>query len=219
MVYAKIIKLRSEFRSLTLPKLVWARKEGREREGRGKRGRKEGKTGGREGRTREGSLEEGPPGVYPSLGAVQTLHRRHRQEQASAGTRRNNFQCSTSLGKLPVFWRVLCRTVRCPVKAMVPVSHPSRSLCRAAPPILTLDVPLGLPQPAGHQHMGCDTLERVLLKHCCCRRRRSLDPMRLRGRTPAQGPAAPKCEPVPDQQSNPPAQGPTDPCRMLKVIV
>lgn len=141
---------------------------------------------------REGSLEEGSPAVYPSLGVVQTLHRRHRQEQANAGTQWNKLLCNTFLGKLSVFWRVLCRTVRCPVTAMVPVSHPSHSLCRAAPPILTLDVPLGLPQPAGHQHMGCDTLERVLLKRCCCRRRSSLDPMRLRGRTPAPGSGCPK---------------------------
>ncbi|CAN0474051.1 unnamed protein product [Rangifer tarandus platyrhynchus] len=127
-----------------------------------------------------------------SRGRKPTLHRRHRRGRANAGTQRNKFLRSTSLGKRSVFWRVLCRTVRCPVTATVPVSHPSHSLCRAAPPILTLDVPLGLPQPAGHQRMSCDTLERVLLKRRCCRRRSSLDPMRLRGRTPAPGSGCPK---------------------------
>ena len=61
-----------------------------EREGRGKRGRKEGKNGGTEGRTRKRSLEEESPVVYPRLGLVQTLHRRRWQKRANAGHRGTN---------------------------------------------------------------------------------------------------------------------------------
>lgn len=190
---------------------MWARKEGRDREGgegeERKEGRKEWRDRGKDkekvlgGRVTSGLCPSRACPDTPQATSAETSHRRTREQIA--------VQCCASLGKLSMFWRVLCQTVRRTVTAKVLVSHPSHHLRRAAPPILTLDMPLGLPQPARHQHMGCDTLERVLLKHCCCWRR-SLDPMRLRGHTPAPGSSCPNVQASPCQTSKG-TLSPTDP--------
>lgn len=182
---------------------MWARKEGRDREGgeeeeRKERRRKEWRERGKDKeKVLGGSVTVGSS---PSRGCPDTPQETSAETSQRSTREQIAVQHRASLGKLSMFWRVLCQTVRCTVTVMVLVSHPSHDLCRAAPPILTLDVPLGLPQPARHQHVGCDTLERVLLKHCCCWRR-SLDPMRLRGHTPAPGSSCPSVQASPRQTS------------------